>query len=95
MCGASLEGRRRQTETCGDRCRQRLWRLRRAERLADAAPTAPTSSEAINHVSEGHRPQLTPELRLYLKREIARLTSEQEQRRREADRCLFADEVRA
>jgi hypothetical protein len=25
-CGASLEGRRRQTRTCGDRCRQRVSR---------------------------------------------------------------------
>ena len=35
---------------------------------------------------------LTPELRRFLKAEIARCLNEREQRRREADRLLFADE---
>jgi predicted nucleic acid-binding Zn ribbon protein len=76
-CGASLEGRRRQTRTCSDRCRQSISRKRRTRR---------------NGLEELHAAGLTHEQRVWLKREVVRLRLEQAERQRERDRLLFADE---
>jgi predicted nucleic acid-binding Zn ribbon protein len=75
-CGASLEGRRRQTRTCSDRCRQNVSRKRRARQGGLDEPRA----------------GLTNEQRLWLKREVVRRRLEQVEGQRERDRLLFADE---
>jgi predicted nucleic acid-binding Zn ribbon protein len=61
-CGGSLEGRRRQTKTCSDACRQTLHRSRTRETVTPA-PTAGLAS-------------LTAELRRWLRAEIDRRTRE-------------------
>lgn len=75
-CSRPLLGKRRDALTCGSACRQRFYRKRGA-RAAHAQLRAG---------------DLTPEIRTWLKHEVAHRRLEQLERQRDLDRQLFADE---
>jgi hypothetical protein len=84
-CGAPLEGRRRQTRTCSNRCRQRALRLPRAR--------ARRQAYELRRAKRRQVVELTPELRAWLRAEIDHRRRLELERLRDRDRDLFVEEA--
>jgi len=77
-CGSPLDGRRRQTRTCSNACRNRVWR-RRGNRHAIAG----TNVERV---------LLDAASRAWLRAEVDRRRREQLASQVDVDRALFAND---
>src|SRR5262249_14151568 len=77
VCGASLEGRRPQTRTCKDACRQRAYNRRRKLRQ---------SNGNHNGNGNGEKPLSPPEFRRLLANAVARERLERAGGHRRAER---------